>query len=286
MYQNIKNYMENMTFLQIPQDLLEPRYKGLKPIDLMIYATLLNRTRLSIANEWIDDKGYYVKYEQVELAKYLRVSRNTLKAGLKRLVKFDLLEVVTKGSNKCDSLYLKPCSKTEHSEELNEVEVNAPCSKTEQQNMKPCSEIEHRPCSKTEHDKEISFLEKKTLLKNNRYKPLIECIENTFNVVLNNKDCKDIRFDNITISLVLKIAKNNHIHNKIGYLIACARNNGQEVDVNPYSRTTTIKRQEQVPSWLNQQSTTQKPKQYDATDLQKIERMKELQNQLLYGFTC
>ena len=39
MYQNIKNYMENMTFLQIPQDLLEPRYKGLKPIDLMIYAT-------------------------------------------------------------------------------------------------------------------------------------------------------------------------------------------------------------------------------------------------------
>lgn len=174
----------------------------------------------------------------------------------------------------------------ENSEELNEVEVNAPCSKTEQQNMKPCSEIEHRPCSKTEHDKEISFLEKKTLLKNNRYKPLIECIENTFNVVLNNKDCKDIRFDNITISLVLKIAKNNHIHNKIGYLIACARNNGQEVDVNPYSRTTTIKRQEQVPSWLNQQSTTQKPKQYDATDLQKIERMKELQNQLLYGFTC
>ena len=58
------------------------------------------------------------------------------------------------------------------------------------------------------------------------------------------------------------------------------------MDVNPYSRTTTIKRQEQVPSWLNQQSTTQKPKQYDATDLQKIERMKELQNQLLYGFTC
>ena len=274
-----------MTFLQIPQDLLEPRYKGLKPIDLMIYATLLNRTRLSIANEWIDDKGYYVKYEQVELAKYLRVSRNTLKAGLKRLVKFDLLEVVVQGSNKCDSLYLKPCSKTEHSEELNEVEVNAPCSKTEQQNMKPCSEIEHRPCSKTEHDKEISFLEKKTLLKNNRYKPLIECIENTFNIVLNNKDCKDIRFDNITISLVLKIARNNNIDNKIGYLIACARNNGQEVDVNPYSRTTNIKRQEQVPSWLNQ-PTTQKPKQYDATDLQKIERMKELQNQLLYGFTC
>ena len=77
--------MENMTFLQIPQDLLEPRYKGLKPIDLMIYATLLNRTRLSIANEWIDDKGYYVKYEQVELAKYLRVSRNTLKVKKKRI---------------------------------------------------------------------------------------------------------------------------------------------------------------------------------------------------------
>ena len=28
--------MENMTFLQIPQDLLEPRYKGLKPIFLLI----------------------------------------------------------------------------------------------------------------------------------------------------------------------------------------------------------------------------------------------------------
>ena len=113
MHQNIKDYIENMTFLQIPQDLLEPHYKGLKPIDLLIYATLLNRTRLSITNEWVDDKGYYVKYEQVELAKYLRVSRNTLKAGLKRLVKFDLLEVVAKGSNKCDSLYLKPCSKTD-----------------------------------------------------------------------------------------------------------------------------------------------------------------------------
>ena len=92
-------------FLQFPEFLLQvPISQTAKTVYLVLY----DRARLSARNEWADEFGrIYVVYPIAELAKRIRKSESTVKAGMKELCEAGLLMKRSGGFSRPNYLYVK-----------------------------------------------------------------------------------------------------------------------------------------------------------------------------------
>jgi len=107
------NDQSNMRFYQLPKQLFEnPYYKEMNIGSKTMYAILRDRQDLSIANKWVDNKGFIFFYYDVNnLSEYMNISTSTINRYKKELHKYQLLVEVRQGLNKPNRLYiLKPAS--------------------------------------------------------------------------------------------------------------------------------------------------------------------------------
>lgn len=105
------NDQSNMRFYQLPKQLFEnPYYKEMNIGSKTMYAILRDRQDLSIANKWVDNKGFIFFYYDVNnLSEYMNISTSTINRYKKELHKYQLLVEVRQGLNKPNRLYiLKP----------------------------------------------------------------------------------------------------------------------------------------------------------------------------------
>lgn len=91
-------------FMKMPNvayGLLSNKEVGLKPVDLVVYTTMLNRLSLSLANadKFNNDGEMYVVYEQKDLMKELSLSNRGVSDSIKRL-DGKLIKVTRHGKNK------------------------------------------------------------------------------------------------------------------------------------------------------------------------------------------
>ncbi|MDB3084290.1 hypothetical protein C4097_06910 [Clostridioides difficile] len=101
--------------IQIPKALFyEDKY--IKPSDKkplsaqakILYGFLLDRTKLSLSNEWYDDKNrLFIKCDQISMSEFLGVSEKTARGYKNELINFNLLEEDKTGQGKSNLLYLK-----------------------------------------------------------------------------------------------------------------------------------------------------------------------------------
>lgn len=91
----------------------EEKYASLSHRDIVLFTLLKNQESLSLKNvmlgkrDYVDSNGdVFIKIAQEKLAKILRISQPTLRAGLKALEKLNLIEVITVGKNKCNIMYI------------------------------------------------------------------------------------------------------------------------------------------------------------------------------------
>ncbi|UUV16650.1 replication initiator protein A [Clostridioides difficile] len=101
--------------IQIPKALFyEDKY--IKPSDKkplsaqakILYGFLLDRTKLSLFNEWYDDKNrLFIKCDQISMSEFLGVSEKTARGYKNELINFNLLEEDKTGQGKSNLLYLK-----------------------------------------------------------------------------------------------------------------------------------------------------------------------------------
>ncbi|HDJ1466789.1 TPA: replication initiator protein A [Clostridioides difficile] len=101
--------------IQIPKALFyEDKYikpSSKKPLSAqakILYGFLLDRTKLSLANEWYDDKNrLFIKCDQISMSEFLGVSEKTARGYKNELINFNLLEEDKTGQGKSNLLYLK-----------------------------------------------------------------------------------------------------------------------------------------------------------------------------------
>jgi len=93
---NVKNRAEQEYFEFPKLLLLGEFYKNtLNANDRQAYVVLLNRLKVSIKNNWIDDKGdIYFLYSIKNLSTILNINKNTVKSAKKKLKETGLLEEV------------------------------------------------------------------------------------------------------------------------------------------------------------------------------------------------
>ncbi|HBF4443110.1 TPA: replication initiator protein A [Clostridioides difficile] len=101
--------------IQIPKALFyEDKYikpSDKKPLSVqskILYGFLLDRTKLSLSNEWYDDKNrLFIKCDQISMSEFLGVSEKTARGYKNELINFGLLEEDKTGQGKSNLLYLK-----------------------------------------------------------------------------------------------------------------------------------------------------------------------------------
>nr|DAI52382.1 MAG TPA: dissimilatory sulfite reductase D [Caudoviricetes sp.] len=97
-------------------------------------------------------------------------------------------------------------------------------NRTEQPLYQPIPDDYYYDWMNDEEDIEQPKTLKEQLLDIPKHKTLIESIENFFSCKLTDNECSLLDFENISMGLILKIAKNVDITNKLGYLINCSKN--------------------------------------------------------------
>lgn len=99
--------MENL-FFQLPKALIyEQKYKSLSANAKILYSFLLERTNISLINEWIDKEGrVYIICELSEIELILNCSRGTANKSLKELEKINLVMKYRNGQGKANFLYV------------------------------------------------------------------------------------------------------------------------------------------------------------------------------------
>ncbi|MCC0785083.1 replication initiator protein A [Clostridioides sp. ES-S-0108-01] len=101
--------------IQIPKALFyEDKYikpSDKKPLSVqakILYGFLLDRTKLSLSNQWYDDKNrVFIKCDQISMSEFLGVSEKTARGYKNELINFELLEEDKTGQGKSNLLYLK-----------------------------------------------------------------------------------------------------------------------------------------------------------------------------------
>lgn len=89
-----KEMLEKKEYYQMPKWIYG--IEDLKPVDREIYMLGLNNWRLSIENNWINDKGeVYFVLSQEKVGKFLYVSSRTVMRSIEKLVENGLLQVET-----------------------------------------------------------------------------------------------------------------------------------------------------------------------------------------------
>lgn len=101
--------IDNEQFYQLPKALFtNPFYKNLPMSAKVMYALLRDRFNLSRNNGWVDDNDdIFFIFAQEELQEALNISHPTCVKAMKKLVEYDLLDIVRQGLNKPNKLYIK-----------------------------------------------------------------------------------------------------------------------------------------------------------------------------------
>ncbi|MCR5293419.1 MAG: replication initiator protein A, partial [Eubacterium sp.] len=96
-------------FYRIPKVLLtHERFKGLSVNAILLYGLLLDRTSLSVKNDWIDDKNrVYIIYTIDSIMADMSCAKASAVKYLKELTEIGLVEKVRQGLGKADVIYVK-----------------------------------------------------------------------------------------------------------------------------------------------------------------------------------
>jgi len=102
------NNRDNLIHYQVPKVLaIGERYKKMNANAKWLYVLLLDRIKLSMLNEWKDEKGrYYVRMSEDKGSQLLGVSGKTFRNMKKTLQEYDLLEEERQGLTKSNKLYV------------------------------------------------------------------------------------------------------------------------------------------------------------------------------------
>ncbi len=100
------------SFIYIPKFLMTERiFSGVQNTSKIIYGFLMDRMKLSVKNQWIDDKGrVYLIYPMNELEKDVGMSRKKILKCLRELKEAGLLEQDVDETGHSGIMYLKHIS--------------------------------------------------------------------------------------------------------------------------------------------------------------------------------
>ena len=100
---------EQYQFLQVPLMLIkEKEFKKLSGDAKILYSLLLNRTFLSIKNDWKDDQGrVYIYFTLEEIMEDLNCGKDKAVKSMKELKDIKLIESVRQGLGKPNIIYVK-----------------------------------------------------------------------------------------------------------------------------------------------------------------------------------
>lgn len=95
-------------FFKIPKALMyEEKYKNISANAKLLYGMLLDRTSLSLKNDWFDDKDRaYIICEISEVEIFLKCSRGTANKAMKELEKINLVKKLRLGNGYANLLYV------------------------------------------------------------------------------------------------------------------------------------------------------------------------------------
>lgn len=97
--------LEKKEYYQMPKWIYG--IKGLKPVDREIYMIGLNNWRLSVKNQWVNEKGeVFFKISQGKVASLLYISRRTVMRSIEKLVEVGLLEVEISKNGSAHDYYM------------------------------------------------------------------------------------------------------------------------------------------------------------------------------------
>ncbi|MBF9657859.1 MULTISPECIES: replication initiator protein A [Streptococcus] len=101
-----------LDFIKIPVVLIKDKaFSELSMEAKVLYSIMKDRLKLSLKNNWIDEKGVYIHLSIEELQKdyFVQLSKPTIIKRKKELVDFDLIEL-KKQFNKSDKIYVNRLS--------------------------------------------------------------------------------------------------------------------------------------------------------------------------------
>ncbi|MDR1689436.1 MAG: replication initiator protein A [Clostridiales bacterium] len=100
--------IENYLYLQVPISLIkEERFKKLSAESKLLYSLLLNRTSLSIKNNWRDEQGrVYIIYTIEEIMEDLNCYQGKASKTMKELKEIGLVKTVRQGLTKPNLIYV------------------------------------------------------------------------------------------------------------------------------------------------------------------------------------
>ncbi len=105
---------ENFLFYSVPRLLFtDNKFKGISCESKLLYGLLMDRTRLSIKNNWNDEDGkVYVYFKQSEVCEMLNVGRDKCAKIYNELEEVGLIEKKNQGQGKPSKIYVKNFSKS------------------------------------------------------------------------------------------------------------------------------------------------------------------------------
>ena len=107
-----KDIEDFLDFIKIPVVLIKDKaFSGLSMEAKVLYSIMKDRLKLSLKNNWIDEKGVYIHLSIEELQKdyFVQLSKPTIIKRKKELVDFGLIEL-KKQFNKSDKIYVNRLS--------------------------------------------------------------------------------------------------------------------------------------------------------------------------------
>lgn len=121
-----RNEVEKLRFFQVPKVLIEnEKYESLGLAEKLVYGVLLDRTMLSMKNNWFDEDGYaYILFSGETLGDVLKVHEKTARRYINNLKKYGLLEERRMGRGLSNRIYLVQPDYIEsdtYKERMNEV---------------------------------------------------------------------------------------------------------------------------------------------------------------------
>lgn len=97
----------NIDFIMLPKLLFTKEFSKLSADAKVLYGFLLDRTRLSIANNWVEDNYVYIYFTQKETMELLNCWQKKVKKVFDELQSFGLIEVKVVGRNIPNKIFVK-----------------------------------------------------------------------------------------------------------------------------------------------------------------------------------
>ncbi len=94
-------------YIQMPKWLFNEEFKSLSNDGKVLYSVLMDRHRLSLSNNWVNDKNeIYFLFSRENMAEMLNCNIKSAIKYFKELLKFNLVEEKRQGINKPNIIYL------------------------------------------------------------------------------------------------------------------------------------------------------------------------------------